>query len=327
MSNHIFVSYARQDSSAVQQLEQALSARSITVWYDKEPVTGGSQWAEKVVSAIKLSDALLLILTPAAVASPHVRKEVDLAARSGKRIAAAVWQAVDIPIALEYQLAASTPINFTGVVTDENVADLIAQLQGGADDNAEADDEPKKGRLGGRKRLSSGKRQKASVSAIGVGAAVISGVVTTVDLDVDDQDFVSSELKWLFSATDNFLKVCADEVPADHPVPVPIPPDVEVDDDANNQVQLTRALDRKILQGQVESKLTQLQKHLRNLDMLLDQAANEGTTAQGNVKLQNELSTVRRNVVTVSSEIAEGMNQAYGILATSPEQLLEMLEG
>lgn len=350
MPNDIFISYSRRDETFIKQLYQALIDRGVSAWYDRENIGVGNQWASDIVIGIRECKIFLLVLSPDSTASPNVRKEVDLAMRHNKQIVPLIWRTTEIPVAMEYQLAGIQWIEFNESATDQKFTQLVEVLQGlmGGSSMAEAtsstsiakessipavestDGEaapsPGKKRLGGGRRRLSGRKKKQAIAPLGVGAAVISGVVTTFGLDVEEQDFVNTELKWLFSAADNFVKVRSGDADPSQPVSTPIPEDAEVEDNANNQLLMTNDFDLKILEGQLESKFTQIQKHLKNLDLLLEQEASEGPDAAGNVKLQNQIKSVRRQIVSITNDIAAGINQAYGVFVTSPDQLLEMLE-
>src|ERR671911_338548 len=49
----VFVSYASQDSEAVQKLCDGLSAAGVEVWFDKEELQSGDAWDAKIRGQIK----------------------------------------------------------------------------------------------------------------------------------------------------------------------------------------------------------------------------------------------------------------------------------
>jgi len=181
------------------------------------------------------------------------------------------------------------------------------------------------GRLGGRRKLG-GLKKRQTVSPIALGGMVISGVVTTFGLEVGEQDFVNGELKWLFSATEHFLKIRQGEVDRNQPVPVAIPEDAERDAAANNQL-LSNIddFDMQLWEGQIESGYKRIDTYLKNLSILLDQEAFKGEAGKGDVYLQNQIKAARIDIVKILQEEAQLMNQAYGVLVTSPDQLVDLL--
>ncbi|MBN1217641.1 MAG: toll/interleukin-1 receptor domain-containing protein [Anaerolineae bacterium] len=348
MATDVFISYRRKDSEFVKQLHQELTSRGVAAWFDKESIEVADHWRTSIAEGIRGCKVFVLVLSPDAVESVNIRKEVDLAERHGKPIIPLMWRKTDIPVAFEYALAGIQWIDFNEVASPENfgqLADVIKRLIGGSSmaeatsgkevakeatipavEKEAAPAVATEGRqLGGQRKLG-GLKKKQTVSPMAVGGLVISGVVTTFGLDVADQDFVNGELKWLFSAADNFLKIRQGEADRNQPVGVPIPADAKRDGPANNQ--LLGSLDdfdMQIWQGQIESGFKRIDTYLRNLNILLDQEAFKGEAGKGDVYLQNQIKAARMEIVKILQEMAQLMNQAYGIRVTSPDQLAEFL--
>lgn len=76
---HVFISYAHEDAKAAETLAAALEARGLAVWIDREGILSGS-WKEKVTRGLNGARALVLLLTPKALASEAVQKELSFAA-------------------------------------------------------------------------------------------------------------------------------------------------------------------------------------------------------------------------------------------------------
>ena len=136
-----------------------------------------------------------------------------------------------------------------------------------------------------------------------------------------------SILKWLFSAADNFLKVRRNEIDRGQRIAISIPPNATRSNPQADNCLLSSVddFDLKIWEGQVESAFKRIQTHLRNLDILLEQEAKKGDAGKGDVYLQNQIKGARLDIVKILQELAQLMNQAYGILVTSPDQLVEFL--
>lgn len=98
----IFISYSRSDSDFVDRLEADLRARDFQVWVDRQRVEGGQDWAEMIQRAIERSEYLLVVLSPDAVASEWVKKEIGFAQSSGKYVIPLLYRRVaQVPIRLE----------------------------------------------------------------------------------------------------------------------------------------------------------------------------------------------------------------------------------
>jgi WD40 repeat protein len=83
----IFISYSRKDGAALAaQLRRDLEAKGFVIWQDLVALEGGRDWWSQIEGALK-SKALqhfILVVTPQALASPVVRREIRLARQEGK---------------------------------------------------------------------------------------------------------------------------------------------------------------------------------------------------------------------------------------------------
>ncbi len=169
--------------------------------------------------------------------------------------------------------------------------------------------------------------QKKPVSAVAVSGLIISSIITKLDLEASDAAFVNDELKWLFQATDNLLKVCRQEADRNTPVALDIPPDAEKLREANNKL-LRHLADDDIGSWKdfVETRLEWVNARRRELDMLLNEEASRGSAGKSDIDLQNKLRDKRIEIMSIVEELAQLMEQAYGIFVTSPGQIVEVLK-
>jgi TIR domain-containing protein/NB-ARC domain-containing protein len=88
-SARVFVSYSRKDGAAfAARLRKKLLKQQLSVWQDIVALEGGRDWWSQIEDAIR-SKALqhfVLVVTPAALASPVVRREIRLARQEGKTV-------------------------------------------------------------------------------------------------------------------------------------------------------------------------------------------------------------------------------------------------
>jgi TIR domain len=98
MSDHVFVSYARQDEGFVLRLATDLKARGIAVWLDQWAITPGADWDQCIDRALAESFQVVAILSPAAVASKQVRAEIQLAVDApSKTVYPVLYQDCEVP--------------------------------------------------------------------------------------------------------------------------------------------------------------------------------------------------------------------------------------
>lgn len=108
----LFVSYAHADSDIVTAVSRELQEAGHEVWIDKYGIQGGTLWGAEIAKAIIACDVLLLFLSPKAVASDYVRREVDIAFHEKRKILPVMLEKVEIPVELDYQLAGLQYIDY-----------------------------------------------------------------------------------------------------------------------------------------------------------------------------------------------------------------------
>jgi formylglycine-generating enzyme required for sulfatase activity len=99
--DHIFFSYAHEDSRFVMKLARDLRRQGLTVWLDQWDVPPELAWDKAIEQAVRTCACFLIILSPAAVDSWVVRDQFDLAARSGKPIVPVLYRPSDLPPPLQ----------------------------------------------------------------------------------------------------------------------------------------------------------------------------------------------------------------------------------
>ncbi|EXG82313.1 toll/interleukin-1 receptor domain-containing protein [Cryptosporangium arvum] len=99
MAASVFLSYSRSDRGYAEQLVPFLRAADLTVWWDFE-LYAGEVWTREIAQRINMCDVFLVILTPEAVKSPWVLRELHYASESGKRIVPLLLDACELPLLL-----------------------------------------------------------------------------------------------------------------------------------------------------------------------------------------------------------------------------------
>src|SRR5262249_28035291 len=101
------VSYASQDRAAATRVVEALEKQGLRCWIAPRNVTPGSLYADEIVRAINEARVVVAVMSDAAVASPHVGKEIERASSKRRRIVALHLGPVALPRSLEYFLSES----------------------------------------------------------------------------------------------------------------------------------------------------------------------------------------------------------------------------
>ncbi|MEO8355869.1 MAG: toll/interleukin-1 receptor domain-containing protein [Chloroflexota bacterium] len=86
MPNDIFIFYSRRDQDFVTRLASDLNEQVAGVWFDQSAIQAGENWHDEIMEGIHECTAFVLVLSPDAMKSRHVRGEVNKALELGKTI-------------------------------------------------------------------------------------------------------------------------------------------------------------------------------------------------------------------------------------------------
>ena len=74
----VFISHSHEDNALAQRVAHALREAGLDVW-DDQNILPGDNWAGKIAEALDESRAMVILLTPHALASEAVRREIEYA--------------------------------------------------------------------------------------------------------------------------------------------------------------------------------------------------------------------------------------------------------
>lgn len=80
----VFISYAHADNAAVEPVVSAVKDAGRDVWIDKGGISPGENWAGEIVRGIKAAGGVMVMCSPSAFESDHIKREVYLADRYKK---------------------------------------------------------------------------------------------------------------------------------------------------------------------------------------------------------------------------------------------------
>lgn len=129
MSDRAFISYAREDQDFVLRLGNKLQERTVSIWLDQWDIPAGGDWDQAIDIVLHDCNRLLIILSPAAVASKQVRGELQTALEEHKLIVPLVYKTCSIPRVLRL----IQHIDFTRTDLGDDVAlDQVVRALGGS---------------------------------------------------------------------------------------------------------------------------------------------------------------------------------------------------
>lgn len=125
----VFFSYARADTDFVLGLAKRLKSAGADVWVDQLDICAGDRWDRAVDEALKSCSCLVVVLSPASVASDNVMDEVSFALEGNKLLVPVLYQACEIP----FRLKRVQHIDFTADY-DKALGNLLVALGSKAKD-------------------------------------------------------------------------------------------------------------------------------------------------------------------------------------------------
>ena len=97
----VFLSYARsEDGDFALDLASRLEKRGIELWIDQRDIPTGVRWDRELEAALDQARTVLVILSPAAVASENVLDEIAYALEEGKSVVPVICRACEVPMRL-----------------------------------------------------------------------------------------------------------------------------------------------------------------------------------------------------------------------------------
>jgi len=97
----VFISYSSKDEALATKLVDSLEDSGLDTWFKKREVLPGDNWAEKIASGLKESNAMVVLVTPDALESDAVQSSISYAlgekAFSKRLIPVIVGDSADFP--------------------------------------------------------------------------------------------------------------------------------------------------------------------------------------------------------------------------------------
>lgn len=78
-SMKVFLSHSHTDAPLAARISAALEENGLEVWDSDRDLLPGDNWAGETARALENSEAMIVLLTPAAVKSRHVKREIEYA--------------------------------------------------------------------------------------------------------------------------------------------------------------------------------------------------------------------------------------------------------
>jgi hypothetical protein len=112
----------------VHRLRQDLERAGHEVWLDRDDIPGGAAWRRSIGEGIAGADVVLVVVTPASVASSNVERELTVADEQVKPLLPVLVEPTVIPPSLSFLLAGVQHVDLTTQRYPEAIAELHQAL-------------------------------------------------------------------------------------------------------------------------------------------------------------------------------------------------------
>jgi formylglycine-generating enzyme required for sulfatase activity len=120
----IFISYSSSDKPVADQICAALEAAGLACWIAPRDIEPGADYPAAILAGLRQSRVIVVVVSPASVASPHILSEVGHAFSEKKPIIPFRISATDLPPDFDYFLSLSQWLDAHDGCTPENLARL-----------------------------------------------------------------------------------------------------------------------------------------------------------------------------------------------------------
>ena len=122
----VFLSHSNSDQPFVTSLAEVIGRHGVPVWHSPMNIIGAQQWIDEIGAALNRCDWFVVVLSPDAVGSMWVRRELSYALsdrRYENKIVPLLYRPCD-PVQLNWALRIFQTVDFTRDF-DEGCRDLL----------------------------------------------------------------------------------------------------------------------------------------------------------------------------------------------------------
>lgn len=122
----VFISYSRKDTEAANCIYEILKAKSIKVWIDKEGISCGENYKDRIVDAIDNSKTVVFLSSENSNSSDYVVREIEYAVNMKKPVAIVSLDDAQLAKSLRYDLSNINHLNYKDSDFEEQLLTGIA---------------------------------------------------------------------------------------------------------------------------------------------------------------------------------------------------------
>ncbi|MEO0598748.1 MAG: TIR domain-containing protein, partial [Chloroflexota bacterium] len=126
-----FISYSSKDRVTAELISHRIQQSHYDTWLDVDSIRGGSDWESAIHSAIENTDVTIVLVSPDAVESEWVAKEIEESRKLAHTILPLIVRSVDLPIK-NLNINDKQVIDLTKIGTEvalRSIVETLAQIE------------------------------------------------------------------------------------------------------------------------------------------------------------------------------------------------------
>jgi formylglycine-generating enzyme required for sulfatase activity len=124
MEHSVFISYSSSDQAVADRICAAIEGSGVGCWIAPRDIEPGADYPSAILAGLEGARVVVVLISAAAVASPHILTEIGHAFSEKKPIIPFRLSAAKLPPNFDYFLSMSQWLDAPGGCTDENLARL-----------------------------------------------------------------------------------------------------------------------------------------------------------------------------------------------------------
>ena len=129
VSKHVFISYSRHDVKFAKKINKDLAQNKVNTWMDSIGIRSGDDWPERIANAILESEIVLAIVSPDALESKWVNRELSFADKNEKLVFPLIYKPCKIPHWFDLRFGNIQWADFTFGSYNDNIASLLVSMK------------------------------------------------------------------------------------------------------------------------------------------------------------------------------------------------------
>jgi len=126
---NIFISHSSKDNKFCEDLLNRLESYEVQCWYSSRDISVSRTYSKEIISALKKTSTVIVVISKHSLSSTHVLREVEYAASHDKHLICIRTDNTDLPDAFEYFLRLPNWIDAFQGLSENGLLELLQEIK------------------------------------------------------------------------------------------------------------------------------------------------------------------------------------------------------